>query len=1591
MPDKWSRLDERGLAALVREDVGELVKLSVNRPDLTGASDGRYRLVEAIYNALAQKGVRYAPEQYHPSTVLQLVRTPKEVLEAPGEGTCLDLAVLFCGLCWANGLLPILIVTQGHALAAVSMKHGIQDWNAADRNEKALFWDAPLSDVLRLRELMDSEAYLAVECTGFVQSTVLPPSVPEGEGRTPGGLLPFDRAVSAGREQLEQPARPFRFAVDVAIAHYYWQIAKRARARESSRWVALLGFLHKHRRGIVLYTTSLTALLLGWTVLRPRLVELIPGIDWLWLSLPVLPLGVSLLAEGLHTYVTTRYEKNLIKTTDRNRPYVFRVGPYEDTDQDRQQFQQIDRADQAHVHVLSWIKQAQEPVLYLTGLSGTGKSSLLHASVLPALRAADPPCRAITVRSFHDPLADLAAKLLRSDLIEQPPPLDQQDARSLLALASQRLGPGGLLLVFDQFEESLIIHQRDPERLKALADFQASLRQARVAGVRVLLVVRSDYLGKLQELLPRASLPPLSEGVNWKEVSAFSERDARAFLEKSGLRIGEEAMEAIFREIREVEEAQGLVRPITLNMVGLVLSQTAMPQGSRLPGRWRRDGLLLNYLRGCVRRADVRDQARQVLRPMITAAGTKQPRTVAELTQVTHFPKAVIQVCLLVLGSLGLVRRLDEREDLWEISHDFVARLLNHVLGTWRRSLWQTVRPWLAPAALAVWIGVYLVLPIVYKPWYMRVSSQEIVQFDRASGREYCLHLAAKLPDLKAAEYFRQKGAKIDTADAAGKTALHHAVENDHAPMVEWLLSHGASTEMPDNDGLTPLHHAAFKGREDLVKLLLQHGADRSITANKTGWTALHEAALAGRYDVAKLLLERGMAPSPEDRSGLTPLHYAIILDRYNLAELLLNHNADADAKDSNRDTPLHWIALRIVMAQYLLSEDGVKESVALVPRYNSILDDHFKGFIQKNVDGRFKDFIQKNPLKDPNSARLGKLLVDHHADKNARNKDNRTPLHLAAWVGDVELAVFLLDQKAEPNPKDKFGLTPLHAAAAEGQTEVGRSLIERFPKVDEKDGDGATPLHLAAKANHAEFTQLLLKKRAPLEATDFLNRQTPLHVAAYAGHFKVATLLLDAGARFNARGKENVTPLHLAAWKGHAKVVQLLLQRGTDFRAQDNEDKTPLHMAVLGNHSEIVKLLIDRDITLVNAITTDKSTPLHLAALAGHAELVRPLLTSGADKDAKDKDESTPLHLAASGGHASVVKVLLEHDACILKDGAGRTPLHYAALLNDEAVAKLLIAKHPEVVNDKDKLRCTALFMTTHRAGYLNLTPKEGQLVPKAMILSGRIAERIRGRTDLIDAVEVTQLLLDHDANVDEPATEYNLTPLQSAACWDCAKLAKLLLDHHANANATSVTKLTSLHMAVRFNSVNVGALLLQQRNLNFNAKEDNGLTALHVAIGLGQAEFAKVLIDCPNVNVNEPIPVKSRMRPLHLAARVGNAEIARWLIERDPKIIDDCLDASNNTPLHWAASFNHVQVGKLLLIRRPEFINKKNEDGNMAIHLAAQQGSKSFVELLLEHHADFWLTNNLGKTPRALAKEKGHRDIVQLLCDKEKRASPK
>jgi nucleoside phosphorylase len=236
----WLRADPRRLAEYVPTGAERLLGFSGNRLDLQ-VQGGVRTLAAAIYEALLQAAIQYDLEQYIPSEDHQYIRSPEEILgTAPQRGTCLDLSVLFAGLCLDSRLIPIMVVLEDHALVALSTTHLLDEWSAPSRAGGAAFLDPILADQADwLVGQVDSGNLIAVECTGFARSESLSRDLnghPETVGRVD-GVMTFDRAVAAGAEQLRR--RTLRFAIDLAVARFKWNY-------ESDSPVQQFGFAQNH-------------------------------------------------------------------------------------------------------------------------------------------------------------------------------------------------------------------------------------------------------------------------------------------------------------------------------------------------------------------------------------------------------------------------------------------------------------------------------------------------------------------------------------------------------------------------------------------------------------------------------------------------------------------------------------------------------------------------------------------------------------------------------------------------------------------------------------------------------------------------------------------------------------------------------------------------------------------------------------------------------------------------------------------------------------------------------------------------------------------------------------------------------------------------------------------------------------------------------------------------------------------------------------------------------------------------------------------------------------------------------------------------
>jgi hypothetical protein len=236
----WAKANAMDVAKFATDDALKLFDLDVSSFDLR--RDNKIEdLLKAIYDTLVLQNIQYELEKTSSSETHQRIRTPVEVLKKPRQGTCLDLALLFCGLCLGCNLLPKLVILEGHALVVVPILKDLcrEDYKSTNHYQKEFLGkrkaDAQGNSRIEpdtyknkdqlIYDLIDENKYRAIECTGFAYSksmisgaTELPPEFKRDEK----GYLTFGQAKEVGRKQLD--CLSFQYAVDIEVAHKEWGI-----------------------------------------------------------------------------------------------------------------------------------------------------------------------------------------------------------------------------------------------------------------------------------------------------------------------------------------------------------------------------------------------------------------------------------------------------------------------------------------------------------------------------------------------------------------------------------------------------------------------------------------------------------------------------------------------------------------------------------------------------------------------------------------------------------------------------------------------------------------------------------------------------------------------------------------------------------------------------------------------------------------------------------------------------------------------------------------------------------------------------------------------------------------------------------------------------------------------------------------------------------------------------------------------------------------------------------------------------------------------------------------------------------------------
>jgi WD40 repeat protein len=380
--------------------------------------------------------------------------------------------------------------------------------------------------------------------------------------------------------------------------------------------------------------------------------------------------------------------------------------PFQEADRDR-----FFGRDAETAALVAMVAHADFRFGVLYGDSGSGKTSLLRAGVIPRLW--DAGFAPVYVRSHKGPLEALAAECRRVSGVAAR---EGEPVAAYLGRVTDALDET-VVVVLDQFEEFFVAFRTDAARepfLAALAECHAD----EALRVKVLVSMRSDFLYRIGSDLGGRIPEPLAISRLF-HLRTFDEAAAVEIVERSARAAALAFEPGLARHVARDLAVDGAVLPSELQIVGerLQARRIFTVDGYRRAGG--KEVLVYSFLEDVIRASGDRETAGLVLRAMISDENTRLTLTLDEIARRTQRGRDAVARLLTLLVRARLVRELQE-EDPWryELVHEYLVDKINRVTG---RVLDATQR---ANRLLKQYLASYSVDPKTRVPlgkvWFIR-------------------------------------------------------------------------------------------------------------------------------------------------------------------------------------------------------------------------------------------------------------------------------------------------------------------------------------------------------------------------------------------------------------------------------------------------------------------------------------------------------------------------------------------------------------------------------------------------------------------------------------------------------------------------------------------------------------------------------------------------------------------------------------------------------------------------------------------------------------------------------------------------------
>ena len=385
------------------------------------------------------------------------------------------------------------------------------------------------------------------------------------------------------------------------------------------------------------------------------------------------------------------------------------------------------------------------------------------------------------------------------------------------------------------------------------------------------------------------------------------------------------------------------------------------------------------------------------------------------------------------------------------------------------------------------------------------------------------------------------------------------------------------------------------------------------------------------------------------------------------------------------------------------------------------------------------------------------------------------------------------------------------------------------------------------------------------------------------------------------------------------------------------------LQQAISADDLAIAQIVLNWLQDVVNCKDEKGWTPLHLAAERNAHRMIHILCDKAAEREVTTGLGNTPLLVAAIGGAEEAVRALLAEKANPnVANDARWTPVHYAAVANNAQMIQLL-----------------------HECG--------GELHTTSLKENSPLSLAVMN-----DSEEAAALLMQKSTRLGNWRNSRNWTALHLAASKNAPKMLQLLSrSDKVDLNAVTDKGHTPLALAVLQACLQAVEVLLEVK-ANPDICNSVGWSTLHMVAEQDACYMIRLLCVA---GANTEIQTKLGNTPLCIAAMHGRNDAAAELLKQNAN--PNARNEFGWSAIHYSAAANASKMVRQIGQVNGADLDLKTNEGNTALLLAASQGAKGAIKVLVKAGADLNVKGPAEWSALHFAVDQDDLEVIGILCD--------